>query len=134
VEATIANASKAPVTATSTSAAPMKGALFDRRTSIRFGGEGLDAAAVGWDTDALRVEFTELKALNLDFPIEITGFNGAQIDALVLAGEGGSERGDVVPRLVLEPTSRLGEGAPRRLRKALANSGPNLIVQHRTVS
>lgn len=64
----------------------------------------------GWDRDTLRVEFEELRELNLDFDLELTGFAQPQIDALLFAGDGaGDGAGDKLPTTPLTPTSRLGD-------------------------
>src|SRR6202030_4664772 len=41
------------------------------------------AENAGWDDELLAIEFEELGALDLDFELEVTGFETAQIDLLV---------------------------------------------------
>jgi ParB-like chromosome segregation protein Spo0J len=41
------------------------------------------AELAGWDRDLLAIEFTELSALDIDFDLEITGFETAEIDLLI---------------------------------------------------
>jgi len=62
-----------------------------------------------WDNDVLRIEFQELIELKSDFSLEITGFTEPQIDAIVLSGVGGSERGDKAPAPPADPVSRVGD-------------------------
>ena len=40
----------------------------------------------GWDRDLLAIEFQELEALDLDFDLEITGFETAEIDLMIEGG------------------------------------------------
>jgi DNA modification methylase len=47
------------------------------------------AELAGWDTELLALELQELSGLDLDFDIEVTGFEGAELDGLLQArGEG----------------------------------------------
>jgi DNA modification methylase len=62
-----------------------------------------------WDNEVLRIEFEELIELKTDFSLEITGFSDAQIDTIVLAGEGGNERGDRSPPPPEAPVSQVGD-------------------------
>ena len=41
------------------------------------------AQLAGWDEDILKLEFTDLENLDLDFDLEITGFDHADIDILI---------------------------------------------------
>lgn len=66
------------------------------------------ATLAGWDKDVLRIEFEELSAIDLDFSLEVTGFLEPQIDAIMLGGPE-ETRGDKVPPLPTEATSRLGD-------------------------
>lgn len=63
----------------------------------------------GFDREALRIEFEELAALDLGFSLEVTGFTEPQIDAIVLGGEGGGEKGDAIPAVSGPPVSQLGD-------------------------
>lgn len=55
-----------------------------------------------WSIELLNLEFSELSNLNLDFNLEITGFETAEID-LILDGDGASDpKADVVPALTDE--------------------------------
>lgn len=59
------------------------------------------ALNAGWDEETLRVELAELQALELDFDIEITGFETARIDLLV---DGPGSRAPQKERLpILDP-------------------------------
>ncbi|HXV25709.1 MAG TPA: ParB/Srx family N-terminal domain-containing protein [Alphaproteobacteria bacterium] len=51
------------------------------------------AELAGWDRDLLAIEFTELSALDIDFDLEITGFETAEID-LLIDGSGFGADGD----------------------------------------
>ena len=51
------------------------------------------AELAGWSHDALRFEFAELMELELDFDLEVTGFEHAEID-LLIDGDGQSTAGD----------------------------------------
>ena len=62
-----------------------------------------------WDREALKIEFEELAALDLGFSLEVTGFTEPQIDAIVLGGEGGGEKGDAIPTVSGAPASQLGD-------------------------
>lgn len=64
----------------------------------------------GWDKNTLQAEFAELRELDLDFELDLTGFSEAQIDALIVSGEGSDDRkGDQVPVVAHSPVSRLGD-------------------------
>jgi DNA modification methylase len=65
------------------------------------------ATLSGWDKGVLRIEFQELSEIDLDFSLEITGFDEPQIDALMLGGD--ESRANKVPPPPSEPTSRLGD-------------------------
>lgn len=55
-----------------------------------------------WSVELLNLEFSELSNLDLDFNLEITGFETAEID-LILDGDGASDpKADVVPALTDE--------------------------------
>jgi DNA modification methylase len=71
------------------------------------------AEIAGWDDDLLAVEFQALSEIDLDFDIEITGFETADIDSLI-AGLNGANEGDDVDRLpdideTAPPITRLGD-------------------------
>ncbi len=55
-----------------------------------------------WDMELLSLELTDLKGLQFD--MELTGFDGREIDRMLLAGADGKE--DVVPDLPDSPVSR----------------------------
>ena len=67
----------------------------------------------GWDRDLLAIELQHLSANDLDFDVEITGFETAEIDLLIEAAEetGSPESENDIPELSdNEPTvSRLGD-------------------------
>lgn len=55
-----------------------------------------------WSVELLNLEFSELSDLDLDFNLEITGFETAEID-LILEGDGASDpKADTVPALLDE--------------------------------
>lgn len=58
------------------------------------------AENAGWDADLLRVELGELMALDLDFSIEITGFETPEIDILMDVSEPSA-----APEIAEEPSS-----------------------------
>jgi DNA modification methylase len=71
------------------------------------------AEIAGWDDDLLAVEMQALCEIDLDFDIEITGFEMADIDSLIAGLNGGNE-GDDVDRLpdideTAPPITRLGD-------------------------
>jgi DNA modification methylase len=71
------------------------------------------AEIAGWDDDLLAVELQALCEIDLDFDIEITGFEMADIDTLI-AGLNGANEGDEVDRLpdideTAPPITRLGD-------------------------
>ncbi|MCK1341122.1 ParB N-terminal domain-containing protein [Bradyrhizobium sp. 38] len=64
-----------------------------------------------WDTDQLRVLWRELTGAEVNFDLEVTGFETAEIDLLV-DGEANREkpdRSDLVPPIRSEAVSRLGD-------------------------
>ncbi len=63
----------------------------------------------GWDRETLRIEFEELRDLNLDFELDLTGFSEAQIDGLMIVGGSEDGAGDKVPFVPASPTSRPGD-------------------------
>lgn len=63
----------------------------------------------GWDTEALGLELLDLSSIDLGFSLEVTGFSAAQIDALILEGDGGGENADTLPDRPTEAVSRLGD-------------------------
>lgn len=62
-----------------------------------------------WDNDVLRLEFEELIEIKTDFSLEVIGFTEPQIDTILLAGQGGSERGDKTPPAPDTPVSQVGD-------------------------
>ncbi len=67
------------------------------------------AELADWDQDILREEITSLREHDLEFELEVIGFTGAELDAIVLGDEGGGETGDVVPQGPTVPVSRVGD-------------------------
>jgi DNA modification methylase len=55
------------------------------------------AELAGWDTDTLKVELGELAALDLDFELEITGFETAELDNLLSPADPGEDSDDDIP-------------------------------------
>lgn len=62
-----------------------------------------------WDNDVLRLEFEELIEIKTDFSLEVIGFSEPQIDTIMLAGQGGSERGDRIPPAPDTAVSQVGD-------------------------
>ncbi|MBK9170689.1 MAG: DNA modification methylase [Bryobacterales bacterium] len=60
-----------------------------------------------WDFELLGPELEELKALDAD--LLLTGFDEAEIDRLLLAGQGADPREDEVPELPRQPASQPGD-------------------------
>lgn len=69
------------------------------------------AELAGWDQDLLAVELKTLTEIDLDFDVEITGFETAEIDLLIEGLESGSDPTDVVPEPDLDrpSVSQLGD-------------------------
>ncbi|MGT2504166.1 hypothetical protein ACVOMS_31765 [Bradyrhizobium guangxiense] len=64
-----------------------------------------------WDMDQLRGLWRELMGVEINFDVEVTGFETAEIDLLV-DGETGRDKpdkSDLVPAVGVEPLSRLGD-------------------------
>ncbi|MGA3028034.1 MAG: DNA modification methylase [Bryobacteraceae bacterium] len=59
-----------------------------------------------WDLDLLGPELAELR--DLDFDLELTGFDGREIDEL-LSGPDADDRANLAPPIPEHPTSRLGD-------------------------
>ena len=62
-----------------------------------------------WDLDRLQLDLKELSALELDFDLEITGFETAEIDLLVDGAPAKADRSDIVPDRETEAVSKLGD-------------------------
>jgi site-specific DNA-methyltransferase (adenine-specific) len=66
------------------------------------------ALNAGWDEAMLKLELADLKAL--DFDLDLTGFNTAEIDALLAEkGTEGLTDPDATPEPPVEPVTRLGD-------------------------
>ena len=55
------------------------------------------AELAGWDTDTLQVELRELDALDLDFDLEITGFETAELDNFLSPPDPNDDVDDEIP-------------------------------------
>ena len=71
------------------------------------------AECAGWDRDLLALEFQELSEIDLDFDLEVTGFETAELD-LLIGGEAEHGAGDDADESVdldrdVPPVSRLGD-------------------------
>ena len=55
------------------------------------------AELAGWDTDTLQVELLELDALDLDFDLEITGFETAELDNFLSPPDPNDDGDDEIP-------------------------------------
>src|SRR4051812_20693723 len=64
-----------------------------------------------WEMDQLRVLWRELMGAEINFDLEVTGFETAEIDLLVdgVANPGKPDRSDLVPPVQSDPVSRLGD-------------------------
>jgi len=64
-----------------------------------------------WDLEILQLDMKELSALNLNFDLEITGFETAEIDLLIdgATAPTKADRSDIVPEKQAEAVSRLGD-------------------------
>ncbi|PJG55647.1 DNA methylase N-4 [Bradyrhizobium forestalis] len=64
-----------------------------------------------WDMDQLRELWRELMGVEINFDVEVTGFETAEIDLLVdgEAKRDKPDRGDLVPDVQSDPVSRLGD-------------------------
>jgi hypothetical protein len=70
------------------------------------------AELAGWDQELLAVEFGELSALDLDFELEITGFETTQTDLLIDGATAGpqADPADELPQATgKQPVSRAGD-------------------------
>jgi hypothetical protein len=66
------------------------------------------ALNAGWDTDLLKIELDELSCLDLDFPLEITGFSTGEIDVVLCKGDGDPDD-EIVPAVPSVPRTKLGD-------------------------
>ncbi len=71
------------------------------------------AELAGWDREILAIELQNLTALDLDFDVEVTGFDTAEIDLLIEGLEAGSDEdeADALPPIdeAKPPVSRRGD-------------------------
>ncbi len=67
------------------------------------------AELAGWDKDLLALELGELANLEINFDIEITGFDTLDIEKMTAAGETTCPAEDQTPDLPSVPVSRLGD-------------------------
>ncbi len=65
------------------------------------------ALGAGWDLDLLKLELTELSALDVDFDLSLTGFSSGEID-VVLKGPLDPED-EVIPAVPITPRTRPGD-------------------------
>lgn len=66
------------------------------------------ALNAGWDDNALKIEFTELK--DLDFDLSLTGFDNGEIDQIIIGnGKDGLTDQDAIPDVGEEPISKRGD-------------------------
>ena len=57
------------------------------------------AELAGWDEELLSIELKELTGIDLGFDIEVTGFNTAEIDSLVIGSVEPDDDADRVPEI-----------------------------------
>ena len=71
------------------------------------------AELAGWDEEVLAIELQALGEIDLDFDLEVTGFETAEIDLLIesLDGSGFQDEADAIPEIddSAPPVSRLGD-------------------------
>jgi 16S rRNA G966 N2-methylase RsmD len=71
------------------------------------------AELAGWDRNLLKIELAELSTLDLDFEVEITGFDTVEIDRLLQVGieEAQPDPADDIPPVDIgrDPVTRLGD-------------------------
>ncbi|MEQ1608211.1 MAG: DNA methyltransferase [Hyphomonadaceae bacterium] len=92
---------KAPVVVLSHLSADQKRAFIIAENKL--------AELAGWDRETLKIELEELSVLDLDFKMAVTGFDDAEIDAIVLGGAIDADRSDDTPRPPEQATSREGD-------------------------
>jgi len=65
------------------------------------------ALGASWDVDALKMELTELGALDLDFDLSVTGFSTGELDVIL---NGSADPDDeVIPEVPASPRTRFGD-------------------------
>ena len=65
------------------------------------------ALGASWDVDALKMELTELGALDLDFDLSVTGFSTGELDVIL---NGSADPDDeVIPDVPASPRTRFGD-------------------------
>jgi DNA modification methylase len=63
-----------------------------------------------WDLDTLALELSDLAALDLDIPLEVTGFSTAELDLILMDDESGApETSALEPTADAKPVSRRGD-------------------------
>lgn len=87
--ARLAGLDKAPVVVLSHLTAEQKRAFIIAENRL--------AELSGWDKDALRIELQELSELDLNFDLEVIGFEDVEIDAIVFSDAAGAEPAAVAP-------------------------------------
>jgi DNA modification methylase len=66
------------------------------------------ALNAGWDDNALKIEFTELK--EFDFDLSLTGFDNGEIEQILIGnGKDGLTDQDAIPETPEEPTAKTGD-------------------------
>lgn len=71
------------------------------------------AELAGWDNEILAIELQHLMDVDVDFSVEITGWNSAEIDAIILDGDkqeqAEDDAADAIPEMAEGPVSREGD-------------------------
>jgi len=67
------------------------------------------AELAGWDRDLLALELQDLAALEVDFELELTGFDGAELDTLLDPASADTDVADQIPEASGPPVTRLGD-------------------------
>ncbi len=86
--------------------------LSDTRKRALMLADNKIALNAGWNVDLLASELHALSSIEIDFDVEITGFNAAEIDLVIEDAEGGStEQAETVPLPEFDrpPITRLGD-------------------------
>ena len=65
------------------------------------------ALGAGWDVDILKLELTELRSMDLDFDLSVTGFSTGELDVIL---NGSADPDDeVIPETPASPRTRVGD-------------------------
>jgi hypothetical protein len=65
------------------------------------------ALGAGWDVDLLKLELTELRSMDLDFDLSVTGFSTGELD-IILNGNADPDD-EVIPETPVSPRTKVGD-------------------------